>query len=435
MSENLFYWLGFVGLTNAFFYKICSFYSNRNVSVTSKIVISTSNFCALSALIVLNVDVHQTLTQNQVYETYTFWRILYWISFVYGYIVFVALSEKERFGDSKTTKTLLVDFYKQRFLQIFLFGTILIVLIYALYIQGVISLSNLDILPKALANCWGMLLIILILGYSMINALKRMRDNMSNKKKVQCLLLQLQKSASSIEELSLILEYKIPFLLKKLEFISDKTLNQKFIRLLSELPSEISSQTHIETTDDLMKLSDEDLIEEIESEIYDFIINEYLYNFSLRRLKHILILDKNSIGIELPDHLKNSSLGLTTRCYQHVCLKIACVLFLIYGGLVSFLIVGGLFVNGFSISRNFLLDFLKSLSFGQFLIIFNGYLAYFIYLLLHGICESRLQGFKGLTPNHKTDTQSLLYFTRLNNEKYRADGFPVMFSRCSSTRS
>lgn len=105
----------------------------------TKALITMAWFTSISALIILNIDVYQSVNKSEVIDLRHFWRFFYWSSFIFGYIVFVILSEYDRQGSGKSLFEIWIDYYRERlpiFMTIFL--SVICFLIY-LMINGILD--------------------------------------------------------------------------------------------------------------------------------------------------------------------------------------------------------------------------------------------------------------------------------------------------------
>lgn len=113
-----------------------SFINQLAIKVTpfyTKVLITMAWFTSISVLVILNIDVYQSVNNTVMIELTNFWRFFYWSSFIFGYIVFVILSEYDRQGSGKSLFEIWVDYYRQRlpiFISVFL--SIVLFLIYLL---------------------------------------------------------------------------------------------------------------------------------------------------------------------------------------------------------------------------------------------------------------------------------------------------------------
>lgn len=101
-------------LANFGLYRLVSHYAMKIVPVPTKALLSFSLFCCLSAVVVTPLDLYQSIHADHVYPLTNFWRFLYWISFLFGYVIFVVISEKDRVGESRGFLESWLDFYRQR---------------------------------------------------------------------------------------------------------------------------------------------------------------------------------------------------------------------------------------------------------------------------------------------------------------------------------
>ena len=165
------------------------------------------------------------------------------------------------------------------------------------------------------------------------------------------------------------------------------------------------------TDSEILKTSDENLLVDMEAEIQTFVVSQ------AEKLKKILSISKlltnfPQSDIVLPEAAWISPPTPLTRFYLASVRPVLLAATWVVAFSCSVVIIGGLVLNGFDFPRSFLRSFLQSLSLPTFLVVFNVYLGYFAYLIVHGVSESRLQGFKGIHWGRLTDTQSLLYWTR-----------------------
>jgi hypothetical protein len=105
---------GYVLLGNLFLYLLIDRYATNTVTFAAKTLISFSIFCCFSVLVLLNIDVYQSLNNSFVFDLVNVWRFFYWTSFLFGYVVFVVLSEHDRIGSSSSLTSIWINFYRQR---------------------------------------------------------------------------------------------------------------------------------------------------------------------------------------------------------------------------------------------------------------------------------------------------------------------------------
>ena len=80
----------------------------------TKALITIAWFITMSILVVLNIDVYQSVNKTELIDLTNFWRFFYWSSFIFGYIVFVILSEYDKQGSGRSMFEIWIDYYKQR---------------------------------------------------------------------------------------------------------------------------------------------------------------------------------------------------------------------------------------------------------------------------------------------------------------------------------
>jgi hypothetical protein len=114
MDSYLGLFIGYILAGNALLYLIINRYATDTVTIAAKSLISFSLFCGLSALVLLNIDVYQSLNNLVEFDLVNLWRFFYWCSFFFGYIVFVVLSEHDRVGGSSSLTGIWLNFYRER---------------------------------------------------------------------------------------------------------------------------------------------------------------------------------------------------------------------------------------------------------------------------------------------------------------------------------
>lgn len=117
---------GLYALVNQLAIRVTPFYT--------KALITAAWFTSVSALVILNIDVYQSVNKETQVELTNFWRFFYWSSFIFGYVVFVILSEYDRQGSGKSLFEIWVDYYRRR-LPIFIgiFAAIAAFLVYLIH--------------------------------------------------------------------------------------------------------------------------------------------------------------------------------------------------------------------------------------------------------------------------------------------------------------
>lgn len=106
--------LGYTLLANFVLYRFVTHYAMKIVPVATKLLLSGALFCCATAVLLTPIDLYQSLHSAHVYSLTNGWRFLYWISFLFGYVVFVVISEKDRVGESRSFLESWVGYYRQR---------------------------------------------------------------------------------------------------------------------------------------------------------------------------------------------------------------------------------------------------------------------------------------------------------------------------------
>jgi hypothetical protein len=90
-----------------------------------------------------------------------------------------------------------------------------------------------------LANCWGMLLIIMVLGYSIVDVAKKFKKKLSLNSELEYNYVKIFKQKQKLEELGCSLEFKIATIRGDIKSITDEYSRKKFEHLLNSLPIEV----------------------------------------------------------------------------------------------------------------------------------------------------------------------------------------------------
>ena len=250
---------------------------------------------------------------------------------------------------------------------------------------------------KALANCWGMLFIIAVLGFSLVDVPRKAKRKINLEDEIKHSFTQIAKRRSKLEELEMMIEFKLQVVRKELSNIQDGYRKKKFEELINSLPFELGQHSAIE--DNIPKVVEKVTLDDVELEIYGYIKTKYKLKKTIQRIQSLLKKSKDkkvSSHFNLPD--------FAAFIFNRIML---CAVFFLSGLVVLFIIM-----NGFNIQREFLQNWLKKLSFFQFMAVFDTYALFVSYLIIHGILKSKFQNFKGLNANGNTDVQSLIYFSR-----------------------
>lgn len=242
-----------------------------------------------------------------------------------------------------------------------------------------------------------MLFIIAVLGFSLIDVPRKAKRKINLEEEIKHSFTQIAKRKSKLEELEMLIEFKLQVARKELQNIKDEYRKKKFEDLISSLPFELGQ--HSEIDDNIPKVVEKVTLDDVELEIYGYIKTKYKLKKTIQKLQSMLrkSKDKNlSSNFVLSD--------FTTTFFNR--LVFFSVVFL--SGLVVLFII----MNGFNVQREFLQNWLKKLSFFEFMAVFDIYALFVSYLIIHGILKSKFQNFKGLNANGNTDVQSLIYFSR-----------------------
>jgi hypothetical protein len=98
---------------------------------------------------------------------YALWRVVYWTVFFLCWTILPVIQEYEMAGEFTFKSRLKTAVY--RHVRIFiLLGSLGIVLLIYLLIKNTLEVAHLPAFLMALSNCWGLFLIILLLGYGLV---------------------------------------------------------------------------------------------------------------------------------------------------------------------------------------------------------------------------------------------------------------------------
>ena len=134
MDSSLELFIAYIVIGNALLYMLINRYATDTVTFAAKSLISFSLFCCLSALLLLNIDVYQSLNNIAKFDLVNLWRFFYWSSFFFGYIVFVVLSEHDRVGGSSSLTGIWLNFYRERMpLFVSMIASAVLVVLFLIY--------------------------------------------------------------------------------------------------------------------------------------------------------------------------------------------------------------------------------------------------------------------------------------------------------------
>lgn len=237
-----------------------------------------------------------------------------------------------------------------------------------------------------------MIFLVAALGFSLADVAKKTARSLSIEAEVRHLYAKMKKRRAKLDDLEILIEFKLQVVRSELFSIKDSYRKKKFDDLIASLPFELGAHGDTESTP--RKGIDKVTLEEVENEIYSYIKTKYKLKKTIQKLQYLVRQRKGN------SETNKSGKKLLKR------LLFLCVLFL--SGVVILLIT----INGFNVKRGFLVVILRSLSLLQFSLIFMIYAVFTGYLVVHGVLKSRFQNFKGLNASGHTDVQSMVYFCR-----------------------
>lgn len=268
--------------------------------------------------------------------------------------------------------------------------------------------KNLDLLPKAFSNCYGLLLIIIVLGFSLVDVPKKLGKKLDRDLEYKHKLIKVTCYNYRLEELQYELEFKLEAFKNELGSIDNDYLKGKFEQLVKSLPFELKSDieyTYKEETKGKFRL------ERIETDILEYIHVREKYERTvekaifLHKLKHPELLHQTM-------HINSNQIHLLRiMYYRYMRLYVVTPIYAV-SIILSLVIVLMEFLNCFNFGRHFMITSLEHLDPSRFLLMFNIFLCYGCYIIIHGVLKSKFQGFKGLSLNNHTDTQSIITFSR-----------------------
>ena len=185
-------------------YLLCVELVNRmaspSVGQSAKCVLALAWLLCLASLFTINVDIYQSLRLNHAEAPLVgIWRCFYWGSFFLGYIFFAVLGERELHEKSSALQ-LWMRFYRRRLRFFALCGLGALLGVFYLLWRGVLAVGALDALPKLLTNAVGLLLIVLILGYSLPELPRKLRRRFHPAEELRAALAQLGRKKRALQE-------------------------------------------------------------------------------------------------------------------------------------------------------------------------------------------------------------------------------------------
>ena len=248
-------------------------------------------------------------------------------------------------------------------------------------------------------------------GYSLVDVFQGVQKRLDPQSIIRRNCRKLVIEEDRLEELEYLLEFKISSVRLELCRITDDYKKRKFDHLLQDLPFVMRPDSDKEKQIKASVAIAECSIEDIESDIYSYIITKYRFQRRLRKTARIVVLTGNAAN-NIPPELSSHYRTPWRMFYYKKVRKVLLVLLFIFLFLMSTVVLGLILMNGFGIDREFLRTILTKLPEVYFLLFFNTYLGYLAYMVVHGVLKSHIQGFRGLLPNHNTDVYSLIGFAR-----------------------
>lgn len=373
--------------------------SNAFVSFAAKALLALAWFLSLASLVAINLDIYQTLRQPQPQpqtELLGLWRFFYWGSFFLGYIVFVVLGEREP-HDRSSPLQLWVRFYRRR-LRLFVCGgaAALLATLYLLW-RGVLVLGSLDALPKLLTNTFGLLLIVLILGYSLPELPRKLWRRANPAEELSAALTKLALQKRALREREYGLEHALTTLAGRFGRAGDA----RGLALLRETARALPCGWAAAAVGDAEGRAADDphvQLEETLDEAQEYARREQKLQRRARHARRLL------------DHL-NAPPGRPRAFYLLWLRPLFFRALFALSSLLSLLILLLITANFLDAPRGVLLRLLRDCPSPLFFLALNGYLGYFGLLIVFGLARLKFQRFRGLTARG-TDAQSLLHVTR-----------------------
>lgn len=276
------------------------------------------------------------------------------------------------------------------------------------YLIRKLNSRNLDLLPKAFSNCYGLFLIILVLGFSLVDVPKNFGKKLDRDLEYKHKLMKVTWYSYKLEELQYELEFKLEAFKSELESIDNNYLKGKFEQLMKSLPFELKNDieyAYKEETKGKFKF------EKIEADILEYIHIKEKYERAVGKAIFLYKLKTPDILYQVNSNTYNRLFFIKLFYYKYIRLYVITPIYTA-SIILSLVIVFAEFLNCFNFGRNFLILSLANMEASRFLLMFNIFLIYGCYIVLHGVLKSKFQRFKGLSLNNHTDTQSLITFSR-----------------------
>lgn len=148
-------------------------YASKSTAVYVYIFVFLGYFLAFVLVVLLPYDIYLSIDNSLAnikelrFILSIIWRVIYWIVFILCWVILPVIQEYEMAGDFNPASRLKSAFY--RHIRGFLLtGAIGIVCLGWLFYKGKLTITSTPVFLVVLSNCWGLLLIIVLLGYGII---------------------------------------------------------------------------------------------------------------------------------------------------------------------------------------------------------------------------------------------------------------------------
>ncbi|OMJ72452.1 hypothetical protein SteCoe_29108 [Stentor coeruleus] len=162
-----------MGIVFLFTIWIIQHYASKSTSIFVYIFVFLGYFLAFVLVVLLPYDIYLSIEDNLPnikdlrFVLSIIWRVIYWTVFVLCWVILPIIQEYEMAGDFIWSSRLKSALF--RHLRGFLItGVIGIACLGYLFYKGKLTIINTPVFLVVLSNCWGLLLIIVLLGYGII---------------------------------------------------------------------------------------------------------------------------------------------------------------------------------------------------------------------------------------------------------------------------
>lgn len=242
-------WIALLALIAVFLFTcyLVKFYAHKNTNWYVITFVFIGWFLAFSVIILIPVDVHASISENLSSDERDIasitWHIVYWIVFCLCWVILPVIQEYEMAGEFRFKSRLKTAIWRHVRILLLL-GAIGLVGVIYLLITGKMTITFLPAFGMALSNCWGLFLIILLLGYGLV-AIPRTLWYRGDCHKM---LYYMQFKMSSLEERLIDLRFQLEDIVKlvhaaSLQLPSDSHLHPYLEIVISKCPREML-ETH-----------------------------------------------------------------------------------------------------------------------------------------------------------------------------------------------